>query len=77
MQYSNGFQARTVQRMAVAERISASALAKEVGVTQPTLSRWLRDARTVTHAGGSNSSGKGPGSKRAQKRTAEEKLRLV
>jgi transposase len=77
VQYSNGFKARMVQRMAGAERISASALAKEVGVTQPTLSRWLRDARTVAHVGGSSSSGKGRGSKRSQKRTAEEKLRLV
>lgn len=78
MQYSNGFKARMVQRMAGAERISASALAKEVGVTQPTLSRWLRDARTVTAVGGSSSGGgKGRGSKRSQKRTAEEKFRLV
>lgn len=33
--------------MSGAERISATALAQEVGITQPTLSRWLREARSV------------------------------
>jgi len=51
MIYSNGFRARMVRRMAGAERISASMWAKEVGVTQPTLSRWLRDARSVEGMG--------------------------
>ena len=58
MKYSDGFKARMVQRVAGPEAISASALSKEVGVQQPTLSRWLRQARTVPAMGGSNS-GKG------------------
>ena len=56
MKYSDGFKARMVQRMAGPEAISASALSKEVGVQQPTLSRWLRQARTVPAMGGSDSS---------------------
>ena len=41
-----------VRRMAGPERVSATALAKEVGISQGTLSRWLRDARTVPAMGG-------------------------
>lgn len=46
MLYSDGFRGRMVQRMTGAEAISATALAREVGVSQPTLSRWLQQART-------------------------------
>ena len=47
MIYSDGFKERMVRRMAGAECISANMLAQEVGIGQPTLSRWLRDARSV------------------------------
>lgn len=47
MPYSHGFRARMLRRMAGPEAISATALAREVGVSQPTLSRWLQQARTV------------------------------
>ena len=43
MNYSNGFRARMVQRMAGPESISAFKLAEEIGVHQTTLSRWLRE----------------------------------
>ena len=43
MPYTRGFKARMIQRMAGPERITASALSSEVGVAQPTLSRWLRE----------------------------------
>jgi transposase-like protein len=36
-----------VERMTAPGAISATALAAEVGVTQPTLSRWLREAANV------------------------------
>ncbi len=36
-----------VERMTGPKRMSANALAQEVGVHQPTLSRWLREAATV------------------------------
>ena len=54
MSYTDGFKARMVQRMAGSEGITASALSKEVGITQPTLSRWLREAHTVAPMGGHN-----------------------
>jgi len=41
--YNEGFKARMIQRMAGSERITATALSKEVGIGQPTLSRWLRE----------------------------------
>jgi len=47
VEYSEGFKARMVQRMTGPEGISATALCKEVGVPQSTLSRWLKHARTV------------------------------
>ncbi len=43
MSYTQGFKTRMIQRMAGPERITANALSKEVGVAQPTLSRWLRE----------------------------------
>lgn len=76
MQYSNGFKARMVRRMAGAEGISATALAKEVGVSQATLSRWLRGASTVGAMGGGQNNREG-GGKSPRRWTAEEKLRVV
>ena len=46
--YTDSFKAKMVQRMSPPDAISAMSLAKEVGVSQPQLSRWLRVARTVT-----------------------------
>jgi len=41
--YTQGFKARMIQRMAGPDGITAHALSREVGVAQPTLSRWLRE----------------------------------
>jgi len=46
MQYTDTFKARMVRRMLAPNGVSAHALAKEVGVSQPTLSRWLRETAT-------------------------------
>jgi transposase-like protein len=48
MEYSNGFKERMVQRLSGADVVLATALAKEIGVPQPTLSKWLRDASRVS-----------------------------
>lgn len=64
-----------IQRMAGPERISATALSGEVGVSQPTLSSWLRDARKV-QAMRREKNRKG-GTKPPRKWTAEDKLRVV
>ena len=44
MRYSEKFKAQMVRRMLPPRETSAVALAKLVGVSQPTLSRWLRDS---------------------------------
>ena len=76
MRYSQGFKARMVQRLLGPEGISANALAKEVGVSQGTLSRWLRLARTVPAMGGTednqDSETSGP-----RRWTAEKKFQVL
>ncbi len=75
MLYSDGFRARMVQRMTGPEAISATALAHEVGVSQPTLSRWLKQARTVVPmVDRQNETGK---PKSTRQWTAEERRQVV
>jgi transposase-like protein len=45
MKYSAAFKAKMVQKMLGGR--SANSLAQEVGVNQPTLSKWLRDASSL------------------------------
>ncbi len=73
MPYTEGFKARMIERMVGAENISATALAHEVGVPQPTLSRWLRE-RPARRFAAMQDKSKRPGGK---KWTAEQKLRIV
>lgn len=75
MSYTDGFKARMVQRMAGPEGITATALSKEVGVTQPTLSRWLREAHTVAPMRGHNEQQSRAKSPRQWR--AEEKLQVI
>ena len=66
-QFSEAFRARAVQRLVGPAAVSASALAQEVGVSQVTLSRWLRAARRMV-----------PDPRPASKAwTGAEKLRLA
>ena len=66
-QFSEAFRARAVQRLVGPAAVSASALAQEVGVSQVTLSRWLRAARRLV-----------PDPRPASKAwTGAEKLRVV
>ena len=73
MPYTEGFKARMIERMAGPEGISATALSKEVGVAQPTLSRWLR-LRPTRRVAAMKDRRQDPKDK---KRTPEQKLRLV
>jgi len=76
MEYSEKFKAAQVRRMAGPRGISASALEAEVGVPQPTLSRWLREAGSVGDM--AEDDGKGSAKTRARKTwTAAEKLRVL
>jgi transposase len=77
MQYSESFKATMVQKM-VAGR-SASSLSQEVGVNQPTLSRWLREAgrlRLVKRRTQDETRTKTEG-RRPEEWSAEEKLEAV
>jgi len=47
VEYSETFKTRMVQKMWPPNGRSAGALAGETGLPQPTLSRWLREARKV------------------------------
>jgi len=75
--YTGGFKERMIQRLAGPEHISATALAKEVGVSQNTLSRWLREARTLDGMGKKKSARGDAGPSGPRRWTAEEKLRVV
>jgi len=79
MIYSQGLKARLVRRMAGPERISAVALAREVGIGQPTLSRWLREARSAGRSSGATSERDMTKKKSSTKKqpTAEDKLRIL
>ena len=56
-----------LRRLVGPSAMSANALAQEVGVGQPLLSRWLRESRTV----------EGMSSSKKKKWTGAEKLRVV
>jgi transposase len=69
--YSDTFKARILQRLVGPAAVSATAMAREIGVSQATLSRWLLTARNVDNM-------TRPASKPANKQwTGAEKLRVV
>ena len=76
MEYPEKFKARMVQKLTAPGAPSATALSEEVGVAQPTLSKWVREAGRV--GGMTKSKSKKAGMrKRPQDWTAEEKLDAV
>ena len=87
MSYSERFRTRMVKRMAEPCGISAKQLAVEEGVSQGSLSRWLRDARRLgsmnTNPSQHTNGHKDPsavadqGGKSPRAWTAQEKLRVV
>ena len=78
MVYSEKFKSQMVSKMVGPHAVSASTLAVEVGIHQPTLSRWLREARIVP---GMTKQTRKPESRvrpqRPQDWSPEEKLRVV
>ena len=66
--YNESFKAKMVQRMSGPGAVSATALARETGVAQATLSRWLLVAGTLANV--KKSSGK-------KVRTVDDKVRIV
>lgn len=78
-EYSESFRNRMVEKMTGPRGKSATLLATEVGVPQPTLSRWKREAGTVPRTMSPPDDGKPAPSptKRPQDWSAEEKWALV
>jgi transposase-like protein len=76
-QYSDVFRSRMVERLVGPEAVSANALALEVGVSQNSLSRWLREARSLQGMS-ETSKGSKRGRERSKKKwSGAEKLRIV
>jgi len=75
MRYSQGFKGRMVQRMFGPEAISATALSREAGVSQATLSRWLSQARTLPPM--NREQNERTPARSPRQWTAEEKLQVV
>ncbi|MCP4963872.1 MAG: IS3 family transposase [bacterium] len=76
MTYSIGFKSRMVKRLTGPEKVSASALSKEVGVSQPTLSRWVQEAHTLPVMSASNKQPAGS-PKSPRQWTPQQKLEVV
>ena len=65
-EYTEAFKSKMVRKMLPPGAMTAKALARETGVNQTSLSRWLKEARTI-----------GVMDKPAKKWTPSEKLRVV
>ena len=79
MPYTEAFKQQMVKKMLGPPAVTATVLAKQVGVSQPTLSQWLREARslTATMSTPSDSKASPPSPKSPRRWTAEEKLRVL
>lgn len=75
--YSEGFKARMVERLTRPGAPSATALSQEVGVPQPTLSKWVRQAGRVGLMSQTKRKAEGLEAKRPQDWTPQEKLEVV
>jgi transposase-like protein len=72
MPYSVRFKQKMIEKLTGPGAMSATALSKEVSVSQATLSRWLRDAKL-----GSMPKSKKPSKGRRRRWSAADKVRLV
>ncbi len=71
--YSESFKSKIVEKLLRPGGRSASSVSKDVGVSQPTLSRWLREAVSLS----SVSTKKSTEQKKGKRWSAEERLRIV
>lgn len=76
-EYSEAFRERMVQRMTGPRAVSATSLAAEVGVNQPTLSRWLREASILENVAKRKKKQEGTRHGSASQWSAEEKFDAV
>jgi transposase-like protein len=66
-----------IQRLTGPRAMSANALAEEVGVAQPTLSVWLREARRLARMGNEKDDAKAAEPRNPKSWSAEEKYKVV
>ncbi len=76
-EYSESFKRKMVQRMSGPHARSATSLAKETGVAQATLSRWLLQARTIGLVPKKTDKDTPTPDPLRKERSPDEKLRLV
>lgn len=80
MQYTEVMKARMIKRMTGPRAVTATAVAEETGIPQPTLSRWLRGAGTVCPVSKDRPKANGSTNaspKRAQDWTPQQKVQAV
>ncbi|WP_420715294.1 IS3 family transposase [Corallococcus sp. BB11-1] len=77
MPYTDGFKSQMVKRMVGPGAVSAAALARQVGVSQPTLSQWLREANKLAAMTPPPEEKKPAVPAAPKKWTPEEKLRVL
>ena len=78
MPYTTGFKEQMVKRMLGPPTVTATSLSKLVGVPQPTLSKWLKQATSVAGMGSSDEKKKTGSAVAGPKTwTTEEKLRVI
>lgn len=75
--YSEEFKDNMVQKMLAPGGLSATQLSDDLGISQPTLSRWLRESGEEGSASVPRRKGGKKTAKRPQDWSAEEKLALV
>ena len=77
MKYSATFKSKMVRRMTGPDGLSASALSHEMGIAQPTLSRWLREAQLGMVSAMATTNPKTEKSRRPKDWTPGEKIAAV
>ncbi len=77
VKYTTTMKNRLVQRMVGPNAISGSALARETGVSEATLSRWRRQASTVSSVSAKHRKPSATAVSSKKNWTAEEKLAVV
>ncbi|MCI0571876.1 MAG: IS3 family transposase, partial [Myxococcaceae bacterium] len=78
MPYSESFKQQMVKKMLGPPAVSATTLAKQVGVPQPTLSKWLARSHTLAANMSTPPEAKPPSSPQSPRRwTPEEKMRVM
>lgn len=77
MRYSEKFREKMVGKLLGPGAQSATSLAQESGVSQATLSRWLREARMAPMAKKKDEKGENLPRSRRKRWTAAEKIRVV